>query len=78
MQLSQWGYGASLYAVIHKAFPSPSAQPEVGSVREDGGGRWGGSQGVWTLAPKGKWGWACLGKAEPALRYEVDSAPQSM
>lgn len=37
-----------------------------------------GSQGVWTLALKGKWGWACLGKAEPALHGEMASAPESM
>lgn len=60
------------------SFPSPFAQPEVGSGREARGGRWGGSQGVWALAPKGKWGWACLRTAEPALCDEVDSALESV
>ena len=27
---------------------------------------------------KGEEGWACLGTAEPALRNEVDSAPESV
>lgn len=63
---------------LHKGTSQPARLPQVGSVREASGSRWGGSQGAWALAPKGKWGRACLGTAEPALHDEVDSAPESV
>lgn len=44
-------------------------------------GQWrqvGWQPGAWALAPKGKWGRACLGTAEPALHNDVDSALESV
>lgn len=63
--------------IIHEALPPPEPSP-WGGVRKGGRLQVGLQLGAWAPAPKGKWGWACLGKAEPALRYEVDSAPESV
>lgn len=51
--------------ITGKGFCQPHS-PACGGICKGGWLQVGCSQEVWALAPKKKWGWACLGKARPA------------